>query len=479
MARFGPGGFLEYNTQYNVLVCRECQYAIQTSAIESHLLRHKIYREERRRLVEHISQYGLLEPEEVRYSLVPVPPVPGVRITAGFKCVIPSCFSLFASRKRMQRHGAEVHDSIAAIETFTQPAALQTLFRGTKLRYFEVGIDHSLDGSSVLNAVDDSLATSQPIPARLRSEHLDLRTMKYLHHFTACTSLTLPGEFLVNHEEKCWQLKNVEIALEVEWLACGILAIAAAHLHMAKAPDLKDGQFHQNELTRLNKKFSHGWASEKQRLGKNEAVSSQIRIGAQINCILRCATWLSSALSMWQATEKSLGRNTSELRFVAETLIGWQESTGTVHDEAIAAWNTKAVEASKALDPLPPIVSNLRSLPFRMADVFGRPDDASDVLTILSAINSLIDCCQLSYYELGKHGAWVSMNLWLRRVPHRLLDMLSEGNPAAIILVAYWGKLVSRAEKHYWFLSGLGDYISLKTASQLPERPDMRSLLPN
>ena len=137
--RFGSRDLLEYDSRYGVLICRECQYAIQKSALGSHLLRHKIYREKRRRLLSTIAELDLLEPHHVPLPPPASPPIDALPIISGYRCTLGECGNLCASFKRMRRHRCEVHGLREPLNSsFAYPVKLQTFFRGTKLRYFEV-----------------------------------------------------------------------------------------------------------------------------------------------------------------------------------------------------------------------------------------------------------------------------------------------------------------------------------------------------
>ena len=70
-ASIGAGELLCYNAQHKLLICLECKYAIQKHAVDSHLLRHKIYREERQQLLSAISELELPEPDDVRFPTEP------------------------------------------------------------------------------------------------------------------------------------------------------------------------------------------------------------------------------------------------------------------------------------------------------------------------------------------------------------------------------------------------------------------------
>lgn len=140
-AKLHPRDLLDYNATYRILICRECQYAIQKSAISSHLLRHKIYREERQALLSFANGLDLFEPEQVPVPVSGTPAVDGLPVISGYRCISSSDYEgLCASLKRMKRHQSDFHsvNDLSNVHAFARPAQLQTFFRGTKLQYFEV-----------------------------------------------------------------------------------------------------------------------------------------------------------------------------------------------------------------------------------------------------------------------------------------------------------------------------------------------------
>lgn len=96
---FGLGDFLQYNSEYRVLICKECQYAIQKSALESHLLRHKIYRGQRQRMLASISKLHLLEPDEVELPPASCLAVAKLPVILGWRCTSAVCSFLCAKRQ--------------------------------------------------------------------------------------------------------------------------------------------------------------------------------------------------------------------------------------------------------------------------------------------------------------------------------------------------------------------------------------------
>jgi hypothetical protein len=136
-----PRNLLDYNATHRILICRECQYMVQKSAISSHLLHHKIYREERQALLAWVNELHLLEPEDVPPSASRTPAIDGLPIITRYRYISsPDCESLCVSLKRIKRHQSShlnVND-LSDVDAFAQPAKLQTFFRGTRLQYLEV-----------------------------------------------------------------------------------------------------------------------------------------------------------------------------------------------------------------------------------------------------------------------------------------------------------------------------------------------------
>ena len=334
--RLGPHDLLEYNARYGVLICRECQYAIQRSALQSHLLRHKIYRDERQRLLSAIAQLDLFEPHHVPLPTPASPPIDPLPIISGYRCTAVGCGSLCASSKRMRRHQSEIHGLSGPYHSssFARPVKLQTFFRGTKLRYFEVtpspaagtaraaplattndddddddddDEDERYDEEELDEQVHDAdVATPLPPPpppprvptppeAPLKSSTVDLNleTLTYFHHFTTTTSFTLPSAEQPRPATHYWQTDAVLQALRRRWLMCGLLAISACHLAVL-ADDITIERVHRERSAQFLSEFSAGWEETTKRdLGVEAAGVEEEgkKAGGQIRCILRCAHW--------------------------------------------------------------------------------------------------------------------------------------------------------------------------------------------
>jgi hypothetical protein len=493
----GARDLLEYNTQHGVLICRECKYAIQKSALGSHLLRHKIYRGERRRLLSSISQLVLLEPDDVRLPDAGAPPVDGLPIISGYRCTTPGCESLCASSKRMRRHWSECHGVSDPPDSFAKAVHLQTFFRGTKLRYFEVALSEDAVGrllvtgeERVVEQHDLNLVATPASPVQaptLSIRHmceLDLEMLKYIHHFTISTSLTLPTE---NHESaKYWQVDIVEQALRQRWMMCGLLAVSASHLATLSKDEMAK-EVHWGHAARFLQDFSAGWEVTKNNSGLAEV--EEAKAGAQIFCIQHCCYWTSQApaLDIEAFSEPVL----FQLRSVMMTIQGcvypnfalnFATSSDDVPEDMILQPGTEfrgSLDTGNDSNVPFTLLERLRSLPYRMAEALEKPESARDFFDTLSAIKALVECCSLSYMYDDIKEVWMGMESWLRMLSVHYYQLVRRGNPAALIVLAHWTILVKRAEHHGWFLKGLAAKLLRQISQELPKDRAVQGLIEN
>ncbi|KAK9482167.1 hypothetical protein V1527DRAFT_522231 [Lipomyces starkeyi] len=524
--RLGPRDLLEYDARYGVLICRECQYAIQKSALQSHLLRHKIYRDERQRLLSSIAQLRLFEPHHVPLPTPAPPPIDALPIISGYCCTVVGCGNLCASSKRMRRHRSEIHGLSEPhnSSSFARPVKLQTFFRGTKLRYFEVtsppaagtaGVaplattttDDNDDDERYDEQVHDA-DTATPLPPQPRRmptppagtnlgfspANLDLETLRYFHYFITMTSLTLPGAEHPRPATHYWQTDVVLQALRRRWLMCGLLAISACHL-AALADDTTIEQVHRKRSAQFFSEFTSGLEETTDHdLGVVVAgVEEEAKkAGGQIKCMLRCAHW---ALAEFRLDQGIIPKPPapSQLQSIMTTVRGFVvpdfalrpggvRSDDDGRQEETFAQTRRILEmrsssdagsfgAFSCCDNTPSALFNcLRALPSRMAETFGKPESARDVLATLSAIAALVECCDTSFASDAVEAAWRGMTTWLTKVPDHFNHMVSRHNPAALVVLAHWAaSLVKRAEHcGCWFLKGLTKTILLQIAERLP-----------
>jgi len=484
---------LLYNAKHKVLICRECKYAIQKSALGSHLLRHKIYRGERQRLLSSIARLELLEPDDVQLPPAGSPSVHGLPIISGYRCTATGCDSRYASSKRVRRHCSESHGVSDPPESFARSVNLQTFFRGTKLRYFEVDSPKATPGRPPITREgglvhQHSLSTAATSAARTQLPEFtsgppydfNMETLRYFHHFMTTTSLTLPGE-------KRWQNDVVAQALRLHWLMCGLLAISASHL-AALAEDETTKQRHQKRSTRFLQDFSTGW--EEAKYDSGEAEVEEAKTGAQMLCIQRCCHWISGSPALDQ--ELISGLVPFRLQSFTMTLQGCIDADSALQTAAntddplgetfLRARKDSVLDSSNAsvsINAPPALLERFRNLPYRMADALEKPDSAADFFATLSAIDSLVECCSLSYASDDVGAVWDGMESWLRRLSGHFNLMVRRRSPAALIVLAHWSLLVERAERYCWFLRGSATKVRRQIIGELPEDSTVQSLVEN
>lgn len=519
--RFIAGDLLEYNSNYSVLICRQCQYAIQKNALESHLLRHKIYRGDRQRLLSSIAQLHLLEPQHVTLPAPSSPPIDALPILSGYRCTVAACQHLTVSLKRMKRHWSEIHGlggSVPLSSSVARPVKLQTFFRGTKVRYFEVALptaplvntdddgddgggDNGDDGEDDHEGCEEegnnvTTATSPSpthVPARPGIIHcpsltdFNLETLTYFHNFTTMTFLTLPGAKNPQFRKYYWQMHVVSRALRQHWLMCGLLAISTHH-SAALTDDVITKRIHLERGEQFISDFSIGLG---QTMGSDlgqeasEIEEEAKKTGEQIRCLLRCAQCVLAEptfngelvappqlLSIVAIIRGCVVPN-STLRYSGIRNDGHgsqEESSMQGFSHTSDASHVVNSHTNPSNDNTPSVLFDLlRTLPFRMAEVLGRPESAEDIFTTLSAITAVAECCVISFACDETGAAWQGVATWLANVPDHFFQMVGQDDPAALVVLAHWAAiLVKRAEQvGCWLLKGSAKMIVLQITRQL------------
>lgn len=486
--------WLYYNHQYQVLICRECQHAIQKSAIDSHLLKHKIYRSERQSLLDEVATLNLPEPGDVQQPTHFPPPIEGLPVLHGYRCIIEECTHLTLSEKRVKRHWNEVHSAgspLPPISEIARPACLQTLFKGTKLNYFEVttAFNDRQSGCSVSKGdrLQRAAGTSQivhedlisadvrtlasatsgsPLPyssdIHPTSYGLDLETLSCLHHFITVTAHGLPGSL------HYWQEQVFALAREHAALMNGLLALAAKQQALT-ANTVVDSQNHDARHERFHQDFQNMSSVMLVGGAGHQSVDHQtMTLAVQIDALLRCARRVSNKQVAGQRswTYSSFAEIVHDIGLCCARKPETLETTPSIHHQAQAS--------SQA------IYQYLRDLPSRMAYTLGRPTSAEDVLATLAAISALCECCETSFSSETAASAWEGMSTWLTLVPDHFHKLLDSRYTAAVVVFTHWaGILVRRAELiGCWPVRGLSETILSECAGYLSANaPAAKSLI--
>ena len=499
--RLGPKDLLEYDATYSVIICRECQYAIQKSALRSHLLRHKIFRHERHTLLSLISRLDVVEPEDVPLPPPTSKPIEVLPVISGLRCIVGQCESMYASSKRMRRHQLERHD-LADSETdganaMVRPVSLQTFFRGTKIRYFEVAGPATYEAPKPSPSVEmiNTDEVVQPLqisgvaarPTTL-APVIDLHHLSYLHHFLQDTSLSLPTVDLEN--SLYWHHEFVAQALQQDWLMAGLLAVAASHKATIAHATSTATAHHKRSLS-LFREYQEGLQAHVIRqktvcawsTASLEAVTTprltmlQGKPTPRQEVLDQLANIVSCAHVLFRATHSStLEALTTPMRgLVSKDMIDKPDAI----DRA-----AKLMEIDEAdRDPmLSCLIDRISSLPTRMAGPLGRPQSPEDlqaVMIALSAIAKLIDSCVAAFESESEDATFCAMTTWLSAATGSLHELIARNNAAALIVLAHWaGSLVRRVEENgCWFLKGAADFMLARIRERLPRDAAVRELI--
>jgi hypothetical protein len=489
---------LQHNTGFGVLICRECQYAIQKSAIESHLLKHKIYRNERQSLLSFIAQLDLKDPENVSSPSANSTPISGLPIIPGFRCQVIGCGSLCASQKRMKRHHSEDHDinDSSSFSTLACPAKLQTFFRGTKIRYFEiarpsasiaaeVALSNPRNGTETFSSNQTAavatealqsifnIDTSTPQPSPV---NINLAALTYLHHFTITTSRTLPHTGTTRASTDYWQIQAVSHALREYRLMCGLLAISAYHTAVLE----------ENEAT----KRTH---IEQSRLFSTECFGTWVRIpqighdsielgsnddtkemSDRIGCILSLIEWTSTGTPTHQNIP-GIVPNSYQLQLFMTLVRNLAAQNPTAlpgnpaREQEDAFVTATQILKSRPTDRFSDTFNYLSILPNRIAEALGRPEIKPDVMVILHSIAVLVICCAENFASDEAEAGFMTMAAWVAKVPDRFHQMAAENQPAAHILTACWAAILVRRARccGCWFLGDSAELVLAHVRKQV------------
>jgi hypothetical protein len=402
-----------------------------------------------------------------------------------------------------------------------RPVKIQTFFRGTKLRYFEVTSSPTTDaaGSPPVTISDGdgsgderhdeewhpereqdagTATPFRPAPPLTQTPRLalpepstvnpDLDTLNYFHHFITTTSLTLPSTGRLRPATHYWQTHVILQALRRSWLMCGVLAISACHL-AAFADDLTVARIHRLRSTQFLLEFSAGWAEIIQRGSSVEAAGlaeEEKKLGGDIRCILQCARWALSESTPHHGISLELALP-CQLQSIITTIRNFALASGNIRSDdsdpreenfgraarISGTGSSQAAESTNAFvcsDKTPAaLLDRLNALPSRMMEAFGKPESTQDVFAVLSAIVTLTECCHVSFAFDEVEATWLGMATWLIKVSDHFNHMVSRQNPAALVVLAHWAaSLVMRAE-HFgcWFLRGSAKTVILQIDEQL------------
>ncbi|KAI2958107.1 hypothetical protein CBS147323_8713 [Aspergillus niger] len=222
-----PTELLHYIPQHRVLICKECQYAIQPSAIPRHLKEmHKIYRSHRQRYIDYTDQLDLAKPDHVILPEANEGPIPFLPIIDGLACGASGCHHLCATGKRMKMHCNAEHPGVPVVDLKGSPVQMQTFFRGNQLRYFVVHQPQTNSHPEQHAAVENKEPTPVTSPS-CDLQELAAEDVRLLEHFQTSLSRELAFDAIMT---PCWDTAESGVLARYSFLKHGILSCSALHL---------------------------------------------------------------------------------------------------------------------------------------------------------------------------------------------------------------------------------------------------------
>jgi hypothetical protein len=478
-----PSELLHYLPAQRVLICKECRYAIQPSAVSRHLKDlHHIYRSDRQELVEYAKGLQLADTAHV---VLPPPhesPVPFLPTENGLACAREGCTHLCITTKRMKSHWSTSHKDVVG-SGFSQwrPVTLQTFFRGNQLRYFVVSAQSTPESPSAQNSDTQSepdsrisettppsdcsepwsLASELPCPSDWCADDVAL-----FRHFTKFTFYDLGCG---PRSRKTWQGPIPEMAFRHDFLKHGILACAALHLAQLNPPERRRYQMiaacHQarglpqfralvgaptDETCNAILAFSHllivhCFAAEEQdetlllvREGEESGLPDWLQV-------IRSSCTIFSHL--WQTMKNGLMKP-----FIEETM----------QDEPLPIIPENPEHAAR--------LKQLLTLP-----IYGKNPPLLEILEhqVTAYTSSLIILARgfgaaQAATDKGAFTMWTAVQIWPARIPLEFLDLLRAREPAALVLLAHYCILLGSLEES-WYMGGFRKRLLERIYWQLDE----------
>jgi|ERR1700733_14141514 len=126
--------YVTYNAQYQVLICRQHQYAITPDWITRHFQdsHQGIPLATRQAIVEYSQQVDLAMPENVATPVLPVESIAGLNIIHGFQCQYEECSELCGTEGSMRKHCRRTHKWVAGVGIKWTNQCMQTIFEGNR-----------------------------------------------------------------------------------------------------------------------------------------------------------------------------------------------------------------------------------------------------------------------------------------------------------------------------------------------------------
>jgi hypothetical protein len=467
-----PSQLLHYLLPYRVLICKECRYAIQPSAISRHLKDlHRIYRSDRREFMEYAQSLDLADPGDI---ILPEPneaPVHFLPTASGFACTASGCSHLCVTIQRMKRHWAMVHSDVVANTAQWYPVDLQTFFRGNQLRYFMVCRNSTATSQPERNSTLDSKASSlevDPLEAPLaydsdwRAFDLDL-----LEHFKNSTYLDVGHN---SASRRLWQTTIPLLACSHSFLMHGILACSALHLAYLNPTESEQYQliaaYHQN---RALPAFRSAIANA------NKDTCNALFSFSQL-LIIYCFASEGQSGDLLLVREKDELGLPDWLHIIRGNCTIFKTIWKFIENGPLTPLKMERIDGEH-LSPVPENPQYARRLSGLLAAISFPGKNRIAQQVIEAPPSPLPDALlELSRAFSKAHVArsrsvftiWTALYIWPAQVSQDYLDLLKDRDPAALILLAHYCILLEPLDSH-WYMSGSSKRLLSRIYNQLDQ----------
>ncbi|KAI1622374.1 hypothetical protein EDD37DRAFT_470608 [Exophiala viscosa] len=291
-----------------------------------------------------------------------------------------------------------------------------------------------------------------------KTTELDITDLQLMHHFTSVVALNLANSQTAE-ALALWQTHAVKLGFKHHFLLRGILAVAAFHwayLHPEQKAEYDlIGTTHQSiALTDFQETLGH-------------VDESNCHALFAFSCLLIVLAFASST------KDKPRGFNSDVLHWFY--LLRGANSVLNLHSETIKASFLKPLldemgHIENAAAYTLPDTDQITKL-FRLCASSDHDKETAQALDL--AIHSLLSTfIQASLLKARNDGTILTTFVWPINLPPKFLDLLSEKQPEAMVVLAhycvlmYWGE---SKDQDTWFISGWARYMLETVKESVPE----------
>lgn len=482
-AALSPADLLHYIPAHRVLICKECRYAIQPSAIPRHLKDlHKIYRSDRSELLEYTKKLDLADPGDV---VLPPPneaPVPPLPTESGLACARDGCNHLCVTVKRMKSHWATAHrDIVGSASSQWRPVTLQTFFRGNQLRYFIVSPQHPREPQQEPSPASQSEPESRISETTAPSEWSESCSptaeipiladwipddVALFKHFMNSTFYYL-GYGTITRQ--LWRTTVPEMAFQHDFLKHGILACSALHL-----AHLNPSEGRRYQLTAACHQ-SRGLPRFREAIAAPTEDNCHAIMAFSHLLIVNCLAAEDADAELLLVTDNPECGIPDWLRVIRGSCTVFS----TVWGHMSSGPFKPLIEESVVEEALPIIPDNpehsARLKELLTLPVLGTNPPVGEILDHqMTAYSSAVILLSRAFVttqaakDRGNFTMWTAVQMWPARIPIEYLDLLRAREPAALVLLAHYCVLLGPLEES-WYMSGLSKRLLERIYWQLDE----------